>query len=793
MATTEVAPSAAGRPFGSAIKRREDPRLITGRGSYVDDLQLPGVLYMALARSPHAHARIRSINVAAARGMAGVVEVFTGADLEGKVGMLPCGWVLPDIKMPPHPPVAKDKVRCVGDAVAVVLADSRTAAKDAAEAIEVDYEVLPAVVDEERALAAGAPILHEEFGTNLSFTWTIAGGDADQALKDADRVIKQRIVNQRLIPNAMEPRAVAGHYLAPSDELTLWTSSQVPHLVRLLLALTAGIPEQKLRVIAPDVGGGFGSKLYLYAEEMLVACLSRQTGRAIKWTEERRENYLATTHGRACIQDVEIACSNDGAITGLKIRNIANLGAYLSTFAPGIPTVLFGVMLSGAYKIPNVHCQVDGVFTNTVPVDAYRGAGRPEAAHLMERVLDLVADATGLDPAEVRRKNFIPPGEFPFTTATGVTYDSGEYAGALDLALREVGYEALKREQAERRARNDPKQLGIGLSSYVEICGMAPSQVLGAVGGQAGGWESATVRVHPTGKVTVLSGASSHGQGHQTTFAQIVAEELGVPVEDVDIVQGDTAKVQFGIGTFGSRSTAVGGTAIYRSVQKIKDKAVKIAAHLLEVSPDDVEYVDGRMQVKGAPEQSRTIQEISLTAFLAHNYPAGLEPGLEETTFHDPSNFTWPFGTHICVTEVDTDTGRIEVLRYVAVDDCGRIINPLIVDGQVHGGITQGMAQALYEDGAYDENGQLIAGSMMDYAVPNAKQVPSFETHHTVTPSPVNPMGIKGIGEAGTIGASAAVVNSVVDALSHLGITHLDMPLRPERVWRAIQEAQGGK
>ena len=787
MATTEARP--ASRPFGSAIKRREDPRLVTGRGSYVDDLQIPGMLYLALARSPHAHARVRSVDTEAVGGMPGVVAVYTGADLEGKVGDLPCGWVLPDIKMPPHHPIAIDKVRHVGDAVAVVLADSREAARDAAEAIAVDYEVLPAVVDEEKAMAEGAPLVHDEIGTNVCFTWNIGGGDVDQALQQASRVVKQRIVNQRLIPNAMEPRAVVGHYLAPSDELTLWSSTQVPHLVRLLLALTAGIPEQKIRVIAPDVGGGFGSKLYLYAEEMLVGCLSRLTGRPIKWTEERRENFVATTHGRACIQDVEVACDDDGTITGLRVHNIANLGAYLSTFAPGIPTVLFGVMLSGAYKIPNIACRVDGIFTNTVPVDAYRGAGRPEATHVMERVVELVADATGVDPAEVRRRNFVPPGDFPYTTATGVTYDSGEYARALERALEAADYDDLRRQQAERRARNDRFQLGIGLSSYVEICGMAPSQVLGAVGGQAGGWESATVRMHPTGKVTVLSGASSHGQGHQTTFAQIVADELGIPLEDIDIVQGDTAKVQFGIGTFGSRSTAVGGTAIYRSVQKIKAKAARIAAHLLEASPEDVEYVDGRLQVKGAPDRSRTIQEVALMAFLAHNYPADLEPGLEETTFHDPSNFTWPFGTHVCVTEVDTETGKVEVKRYVAVDDCGRVINPLIVDGQVHGGIAQGMAQALYEEGAYDENGQLISGSMMDYAVPNAKQVPAFETHHTETPTPVNPMGVKGIGEAGTIGASPAVVNSVVDALSHLGVTHLDMPLRPERVWRAIQAA----
>lgn len=792
MAATGQAP-AGQRLFGASIKRREDPRLITGQGHFVDDLSLPGMVYMALLRSPHAHARLRAVRAEAARALPGVYAVFTGSDLQGKVGDLPCGWVLPDIKMPPHHPVAVDKVRHVGDVVAVVLADSRETARDALEAIDVDYEVLPAVVDEEKALAPDAPLVHDELGTNVSFTWSIGSGDVDQALKSADRVLRLRIVNQRLIPNAMEPRAVVANWSSAQEELTLWTSSQVPHLVRLLLALTTGMPEQKIRVIAPDVGGGFGSKLYLYAEEMLAACLAKLTGRPIKWTEERRENYVATTHGRACTQDVEIACLNDGTITGLRVHNIANLGAYLSTFAPGIPTVLFGVMLSGAYKIPNIACRVDGVFTNTVPVDAYRGAGRPEAAHLVERVVDLVADATGIDPAEVRRRNFIPPDAFPYTTATGVTYDSGDYAKALDKALEVVGYEQLRKEQAERRQRGDRVQLGIGISSYVEICGMAPSQVLGAVGGQAGGWESATVRVHPTGKVTVLTGSSAHGQGHETTFAQIVADQLGIPIEDVDVIHGDTAKVQFGIGTFGSRSTPVGGTAIYQSVEKIKAKAARIAAHLLEVAPEDIEYVDGRLQVKGAPERFKTFQEIALMAFLAHNFPKDLEPGLEATTFFDPSNFTWPFGTHVCVTEVDTETGQIAVRRYVAVDDCGRVINPMIVDGQVHGGVAQGLAQALYEEGVYDENGQLVSGSLMDYAVPTAKQVPALETYHTVTPSPVNPMGVKGIGEAGTIGASAAVVNSVVDALSHLGITHLDMPLRPERVWRAIQAAQGGK
>ena len=787
-----MATTATASPFGAALKRREDPRLISGRGTYVDDLQLRGTLYLALLRSPHAHARIRSIDAGAAKAMPGVFGVYTEQDVEGKVGPLPCGWVLPDMKMPPHPSLAVGKVRLVGEPVVAVLGETREAARDALDLIRVDYEELPAVVDELKALEPNAPILHDDAGTNRCFTWGF-GDDAaiDQAMKEANHVIKQRIVNQRLIPNAIEPRAVACEWSRSQEEATLWSSTQVPHVVRLLIALTTGISENKLRVIAPDVGGGFGSKLYLYGEEQLCLGLARLSGRPVKWTEERRENYLATAHGRAAVQDVEVACKKDGTITALRVHNVANLGAYLSTFAPGIQTVLFGVMLSGAYKIPLIGCKVEGVFTNTVPVDAYRGAGRPEATHVLERAADLVADTTGLDPAEVRRKNFIQPDAFPYSTATGVTYDSGQYRQAMDRALELVDYDKLKAEQAARRQRGDRFQLGVGLSSYVEISGMAPSQVLGASGGGSGGWESATVRVHPTGKVQVMTGSSSHGQGHETTFAQLVASQLGISPEDVDIVHGDTGKIQFGVGTFGSRSTAVGGTAIWKSVEKIADKGARIAAHLLEAAPEDLEYVEGKWQVKGAPERAKTFGEIALMAFLCHNYPADLEPGLEATTFFDPPNFTWPFGTHVCVSEVDTDTGQVKILRYLAVDDCGRVINPMIVEGQIHGGIAQGVAQALYEDGAYDQNGQLISGSMMDYAVPAAHQLPTFETHRTETPTTVNPMGIKGVGEAGTIGASPAVVNSVVDALSHLGVRHIDMPLRPERVWRAIRQTGG--
>lgn len=778
----------ASRPFGSSIKRREDPRLITGRGLYVDDVQATGIVYMALLRSPHAHARIRSIGVDAARSAPGVVGVYTGNDTANPAASAPCGWILPDMKMPSHPPLAVDTVRLVGDPVAAVLAETRDAARDALSLISVDYEPLPSVTNELEALEPGAPRVHDDLDSNLCFTWRIGSGDVDAALAASDVRVTERIVNQRLIPNAMEPRAVVAEYAPGTDSYVVYTSTQIPHLVRLLLSLTLGIPETRLRVIAPEVGGGFGSKLYLYGEEMLACVLAKLSGRTVKWTEERSENYLATTHGRAQTHDIEIGAMRDGTLTALRVRNTANLGAYLSTFAPGIPTVLFGVMLSGAYKIPAVDCEVLGVFTNTTPVDAYRGAGRPEAIHLVERAVDLVADACGLDAAEIRKRNFISASEFPYTTATGMTYDSGNYIAACEQALKNIGYSELLEEQARRRAAGG-KLMGIGISSYVEICGMAPSQVLGAAGGQAGGWESATVRVHPTGKVSVMTGASSHGQGHETTFAQITADELGIAVDDVEIVHGDTDKVQFGIGTFGSRSTAVGGAALHMSLTKVKDKARKIAAHLLEADEADVEMEEGVLRVKGAPERAKAFAEIALAAFLAHNYPAGLEPGLEATSFFDPSNFTWPFGTHICVTEVDPDTGHVEITRYVCVDDCGRVVNPMIADGQVHGGVAQGIAQALYEEGVYDESGQLISGSMMDYAVPTAKQLPSFETSHTVTPSPVNALGVKGIGEAGTIAASAAVVNSVVDALSHLGVRHLDMPLRPERVWRAIHNA----
>jgi carbon-monoxide dehydrogenase large subunit len=781
------------RLLGSPQIRKEDPRLITGRGTYVDDVVLPGMLSVAMVRSPHAHARIRSIDVSAAKAAPGIVAVYTGAELDGKTGQLPCGVNLPHSNQinPPHRPVTIDKARCVGDIVAVVVGASQAAARDGADLVAVDYEVLPAVADQLKAIQPGAPLVHDDVPNNTTFVWHLGAGTADAALASAPVKVSQRIINQRLIPNSMETRGVVAQYNAGTDEITIWTATQGAHLIRLLTALVTGIPEHRIRVIAPEVGGGFGCKIYLYAEELICTYLARALNQPVKWIEARSEAYLATTHGRDHVQDIEVAATADGVITGLKVVCYANLGAYHSVFAPLIPTILFGLLLSGQYKLPAVDCQVHGIVTNTTPVDAYRGAGRPEATHLIERVMDLIADETGIDPAEVRRRNFIPPDAFPYAACTGVIYDSGNYAPALDKALATINYSQFQQDQAAARAQG--KLMGIGLSTYVEVCGMGPSKILGAVGAGAGGWESGTVRVHPTGKVTVFTGSSSHGQGHETSFSQIVADELGVPFDDIEVVHGDTNRVQMGIGTFGSRSMAVGGTAIKLATGKIIEKARKIAAHLLEVAEADIDFQSGVFRVKGAPERSKTIQDVALMAFLAHNYPEGLEPGLEAQSFFDPSNFTWPFGAHIAIVEIDADTGKVTLKRYVAVDDCGTVINPLLADGQIQGGITQGAAQALFEGAVYDDSGQLVTGSMMDYVVPRASELPTYELAHTVTPSPVNPLGVKGIGEAGTIAASAAVINAVVDALSHLGVRHVDMPVRSERIWRIIQDAKGGK
>jgi carbon-monoxide dehydrogenase large subunit len=781
---------AVSRLFGASIKRREDPRLITGRATYTDDLRFPGLTHARIVRSPHAHARIKRVDVDAARRHPGVVAVFTGKDLQGVINPIPTAWLIPnaDLKTPPHPALAVDTVRYVGDGVAVVVAEDRFAARDAAALVRVEYEPLQAVVDQQKAMAPGAPQLHPDVPNNLAFKWIIGNSEATAAaFKEAERdgiVLSQHIVNQRLIPNAMEPRAVVARYNSGSGELTVWYTTQNPHIARFIMSLVTGLPEHKIRIVAPEVGGGFGSKIPFYADEAVIAFCARATDRPVKWTEDRQENYLATIHGRDHITDIEVAARRDGTITALRGRTWANLGAYLSTAGPGIPTILHGLMLTGCYTIPNIDYGVYGVFTNTTPVDAYRGAGRPEATYLIERVADLVAAKLNMDPAEVRRKNFIPSERFPYTTAEGLAYDSGNYGPALDRALEMVGYQGLREEQ--KHGPRNGKHLGIGLCTYVEICGLGPSPVVGSTGFQGGLWESAIVRLHPTAKATVFTGTSPHGQGEETTFAQIVSDELGLPIDDIEIVHGDTAAVPMGWGTYGSRTTVVGGAAVALAARRVREKATKIAAHLLEASEQDIVFDQGRFSVRGSPDRAKTIQEVTLQAYLAWNLPPGVEPALEESAFFDPTNFTFPFGTHVAVVEVDAGTGQVELKRYIAVDDCGRVINPLIVDGQVHGGVVQGIAQALYEAAAYAPDGQLLTGSMADYAVPKAHMFPMFETARTETPSPHNPLGVKGVGETGTIASSPAIVNAVVDALRPYGITHLDMPLTPERIWTAV-------
>ncbi len=777
--------------FGASVKRREDPRLITGQATYTDDLSFPGMLYAHIVRSPHAHAKIVRVDTARARREPGVVAVYTGTDLAGKLNPIPTAWLVPnaDLRTPPHPALATDVVRYVGDGVAVVLGETRFAARDAAALVQVEYAPLPAVVDQEQAVRDGAVQIHAEAPRNLAFTWRVAGGDAERAFADAQRdgvVVSQRFVNQRLIPNAMETRAVIAKYNSGSGELVVWGTTQNPHIARFLLSVVTGIPEHKVRVIAPEVGGGFGSKIPLYADEAIVVHCARATGRPVKWVEDRRENYLATIHGRDHITELEAAARKDGTITALRGRTWANLGAYLSTAAPGVPTILHGLILTGPYAIPNISYEVLGVFTNTSPVDAYRGAGRPEATCLIERMVDLVAGAVGMDPADVRRKNFIKREQFPYTTAEGLTYDSGDYPPALHKALDLIGYQRLR--DFQKQGPKNGRYLGVGISTYVEICGLGPSSVAGAVGFQGGLWESATVRLHPTGKATVLTGTSPHGQGEETTFAQVVAEELGLPLDDIEVVHGDTGAVSMGWGTYGSRTTVVGGAAIVLAARRVRDKAAKIAAHLLEASEGDLVFDQGRFSVRGSPDRAKTIQEVTLAAYLAWNLPQGVEPSLEASAYYDPSNFTFPFGAHVAAVKVDADTGEIELRRYVAVDDCGRVINPLIVDGQVHGGLVQGIAQALWEGAVYSPDGQLLTGSMMDYAVPRAHMFPTFVTARTETPSPHNPLGVKGVGETGTIASTPAVVNAVLDALRPLGVTHLDMPLTPERIWNAIHK-----
>jgi len=744
------------------------------------------MVHAAILRSPHGHARIRGIDMSRAKAAPGVVAVFTGADTEAGLKCIPCAWLLPNagLNVAPYRAIATDVVRYVGDAVAVVVAASDYQAYDALDLIEVDYEPLPAVVDPQKAAAAGAPQLHPEAPGNVAFHWTVAGGDVDAAFNSAPVVLRDRIIQQRLIPTAMEPRGAVAQFTPATGELTLWNTTQNPHIVRFILSVVTGVPEDRLRVVAPEVGGGFGSKIPQIQGDFITAFCSMKLGRPVKWIETRSENYQSTTHGRDHVQEVELAATKDGRILGLRCTVWAGMGGYLSTAAPGIPTILHGLMLSGPYQVPAVKEDVYGVYTNTTPVEAYRGAGRPEATFMLERMLDLLAHKIEVDPAEVRRRNLIPPFDNGHDVVTGLTYDSGNYQAALDKALTHVGYENLRRDQAA--AREQGRYLGIGVSTYVEICGLGPSQVAGAVGFQGGLWESAIVRVHPSGKVNVFIGASPHGQGEETTFAQVVADELGFAVSDVKIVHGDTDNTPMGWGTYGSRTTAVGGAALAVATRKIKEKAKLLASHLLEAAIEDMDYADGKFFVKGSPDRFKTIQDISLLANVAWNLPQGMEAGLEASSFYDPPNFTYPFGAHVAVVEVDPATGKVQLQRYVAVDDCGPQINPVIVEGQVHGGVVQGVGQALWEEAVYDDNGQLLTGSLTDYAIPRADLLPDIEVLSTVTPSPHHPLGVKGIGEAGTIASTATVYNAVMDALQPFGVESLRMPLTPERVWRAI-------
>lgn len=777
---------------GQRIKRTEDPRLIQGLGHYVDDIRLPDTLHVAFLRSMYAHAKIKSIDTSEASHAPGVVAVYTGKDVAGKIGPVPCAGALPGLKIPDYRVLASDHVTFVGHPIAAVVATDRYAARDAIDLIMVDYEELPVVVDVEEA-AKGAPLVYEEYGDNIAYKLTSGEGDIDAALAAADHVIKQRIVHQRLIPIAMEPRGVLARYYPGEKELTIWTSTQIPHLARTQLAIMLGVPENKVRVIAPEVGGGFGSKLNVYAEEGLVGWISMQLGKPVKWIEGRRENIQSTIHGRGQIGYIEVGCKNDGTITGLRYNVFADMGAYLQLLTPAIPT-LTGLMLSGCYKIPAIQMNVTAVFTNKMSTDAYRGAGRPEATQVIERAADLIAAHLGMDPVDVRRKNFPEPEEFPFKTATGLFYDSGNYQGALEKALGMADYTKMREEQ--KKAREQGRIVGIGVSTYVEICAIGPSQAT-----PAGGWESATVRIEPTGKVTILTGASPHGQGQETSFAQLAGDELGVDLNDVTVIHGDTSIVQYGIGTFGSRGTAVGGTAVFNAIQKLKEKATQLAAHLLGADASAVSFKEGRFSVEAAmaaaggngdagneaaARKSVSIQEVALAAHVAHQIPPGFEPGLSATNFFEPSNFTFPFGTHIVQVEIDRETGKIDIQLYVAVDDCGKVLNPMLVDGQVHGGIVQSIGQALYEEAVYDDQGQLVTGTLMDYAIPKAAMIPWMELDRTETPSPVNPLGVKGVGEAGTIGATPAIVGAIVDALSPFGVRHLDMPIKPEALWRII-------
>jgi aerobic carbon-monoxide dehydrogenase large subunit len=781
--------------IGTPVRRREDYRFLTGQGTYTDDINRPNQLYAYILRSPHANARLDAVDTSAAAKAAGVVAVYTGKDMEADgIGGLPCGWQIHSkdgspMHEPPHPVLAIGRVRHVGDPVAVVIAGSLAQARDAAELIEVEYAVEPAVTDAAEAVRAGAPQVWSDVPANICYDWHLGDPAAvEAALKGAARVVKLDLINNRLVPNAMEPRSAIGDFDRATGEHTLFTTSQNPHVIRLLMgAFVLHIPEAKLRVVAPDVGGGFGSKIYHYAEEAIVTWAAAKLRRPVKWTAERVESFMSDAHGRDHVTHVELGVDAQNKFVALKVSTIANMGAYLSTFATCVPTYLYATLLAGTYTTPVIYAEVKAVFTNTVPVDAYRGAGRPEATFLVERIVDLAADELGVDPAELRRKNFIPTDAYPYQTPVALQYDSGDYFSTLDLATKAADYAGFEARRAEAARRG--KLRGIGIATYIEACGIAPSAVVGSLGARAGLFEAAAVRVHPTGSVTILTGSHSHGQGHETTFAQLVADGLGIPMESIEIVHGDTAKIPYGMGTYGSRSLAVGGTAIIKAMDKIVAKGKKIAAHLLEAADADIEFKDGVFSVAGT-DRSKTFGEIALTAYVPHNFPHDeLEPGLDETAFYDPKNFTFPSGAYVAEVEIDPDTGRLEIVNFNASDDFGRIINPMIVSGQVHGGLAQGIGQALLENCVYDKTtGQLLTASYNDYAMPRADDLPSFALSTHATLCTHNPLGVKGCGEAGAIGAPAAISNAIVDALKPMGVRHVEMPATPEKLWRAIHQ-----
>ncbi|NGP04288.1 molybdopterin-dependent oxidoreductase [Rhodococcus sp. 14C212] len=785
--------------IGQARRRKEDEHLVTGRTRWTDNLVLPGMLHMAILRSPFAHARITSIDTSEARQRPGVVAVLTGADASPEQGSLPCAWVItPDMKIPPAPSLAVDTVNFAGEAVAVVVARSAYEAHDALEAIDVDYDDLPVVLDLATAARDGADLVHPDLGTNVSATWTFdsaeagTGGDVEQAIRDAEVVVERTFRQQRLIPAFMEPRSVVVDPTGP--QITVWSATQVPHILKLMLAMTLGIPEHKLRVIAPDVGGGFGGKLQVTPEELLALLVARRLGKPVKYTETRSESMVAAHHGRDQIQKLTLAARRDGTVVGLKVELLADMGAYLRLVTPGVP-ILGAFMFNGIYKFGAYHFSCTNVFTNKVPTDAYRGAGRPEATFGIERIMDELAAELSMDPLELRAKNWIRHEEFPFDTVAGLTYDSGNYEAATAKARDLFRYDELRREQEERRRRQDPVQLGIGVSTFTEMCGLAPSRVLGSLNYGAGGWEHAAIRMLPTGRVEVVTGSSSHGQGHETAWSQIVADRLGVPFEDIEVLHGDTQTSPKGLDTYGSRSLAVGGVAVVKAAEKVIAKARPIAAHMMECSEDDLEFTEGRFRVRGT-EKAVGMSDIALAVFTAADLPEGIEPNLDSEATYDPENFSFPHGTHLCATEVDTETGQVRIRSYVCVDDVGHVVNPLIVEGQVHGGLAQGIAQALYEEAVHDESGTLLSGSFAEYLLPSAADLPTFTTDRTETPATGNPLGVKGVGESGTIASTPAVVNAVLDAVRHLGVRDIEMPCTPMRVWHAVesarQSAQGG-